>query len=183
MVKWVKWREKSHDRCVQDLCYFFPVSADCLRKHTATCTWNWHFNISNRCSLWALTSHLPRLGDQHPNRSVHNSLGHHKEFESVVLQSSIQGLEQGHYGLNSRAKALENQVKGKTWIKRQKLLLMVLHHRSSGRNIIQTGRKIQSLLNQNSDLSKITEKDIMLSGQVILRNFVPSGIDIIHNQW
>lgn len=74
-------------------------------------------------------------------------------------------------------------MKGKTWISRQKLLLMFLHHSSSGKNHIQDERKIQSLLNQNSNLSKITKKDIMLSGQVTLRNFVPSGIEIIHNQW
>lgn len=69
----------------------------------------------------------------------------------------------------------------KTWIKRQKLLLMFLHHRSSGKNHIQIERKIQSLLHQNS--LKDYRKRYYVSGQVTLRNFVPSGLEIIPNQW
>lgn len=46
--------------CTQDMCYFFPVSADCLWKCTTKGSCKWH--TSKSYSLQALESHVPCLG-------------------------------------------------------------------------------------------------------------------------
>lgn len=51
---------KSYDVCTQDMCYFFPVSTDCLWKCTTKGSCKWH--TSKSYSLRTLESHLPCLG-------------------------------------------------------------------------------------------------------------------------
>lgn len=137
---------KSYDVCTQDMCYFFPVSADCLWKCTTKGSCKWH--TSKSYSLRTLESHLPCLGG---HRSPSSLTG-----QSLTILVTMRSLNCSPLTLYRRIrskkkkrKALEKQIGRKKRSKWQKLLLMFLHHGSSGKNRIQNERKISSLLCQN----------------------------------